>query len=738
MTTIKNNAPIKATTDLIGNTQTMTSDQILQKVGQLKQQLEVQKQKLQNVEGIDQFSMEMQAQHADTLAMIDAETTLLENYETFLKTGVYPDGTTQDFSAIQTALSERESGWNDTAGLMETKKFQSDKEKVGANYAGTILLENTSAYDPANPDLSNMMAFVAGDDVKSVQAKTVGKDIHVAVTSNDGSKKVYVLKNMAARPEDIVFYFGDAEGPIDFDASQVVRTSDGNWGAEFGETFGLIIYGTGANDRIVGSQGADVIMGSSGDDAIFGAGGDDRMFGDDFNEVGASGFGVNDGNDILNGGAGIDLVYAGGGNEDKVLDAKGDVVSEHENPGATELFDQPEPTSFLSLPTGVEAEYKNGVLIVDADDFPTDGNFSITMPEGYTMASAEPSSDDQALVITLAGFDANGDSHTVRVKINGFFDPHNAFNFTFHGNAQNNIIDFSQVIVPANISIDLQGGSGDDTIQAPRTKLDSLGVEADDLGQPSLSEKDTLKILKAKHNATNDNLMDWGIEASTAEGFAWEHMNTLDDMGAFNDQVFINAQGEIELVNADPNVQPERLNFSYPSGYNQAVAMQDGNDLLLIFISHTTDGTEQVVVRLKGIADDTQIYVGGTPVDRIGKKPVIDGGEGYDTIYSSLQSAEVSAEETVQGTYAFDYEMAIADNTTSAEDEAELADKLSKVQEDLTDKLQEKKDLEKNKANNPNYEDDLAELNADIAELTATEAQLDADFEALQKAKAGE
>lgn len=729
MTTIK--AAIKAGTDPV-NVQQMTSQDVLQKVSELKAKLELQKQKLGNVEGLSQFSMEMQAEHAGTLAMIEAEETLLSNYETFLKTGVYPDGTEQDFGEIQKALSDRDAGWHDASGPIEAKQFTSDKEKVGANYAGTIQLEN-SGYDPANPNLSNMLALVAGGDFIPAEAKTVGRDIYVKMENGD----VWVLKEMAVRPEDIVIYGGDLDEPLDFNASQVVRVSDGNWDPDFGKTFGLIVYGSGEDDRIVGSQGADVIMGGSGDDKIYGVSGDDRLFGDDFNEVGASGFGIDDGNDLLDGGAGIDTVKAGGGNEDKILHASGDSVSEHENPGATELYDQPDPASFISPAT--DAKYKDGTLVIDADDY-NNSTLTISMPPGYTIASAEPSTDNQACVVTLAGFDVNGDAHTIRVKINGFYDPKNSFKFTFEGNELNNIIDFSAVVLPAGVQANINGGKGDDTLLAPTTKLDSLGVDADELGNHTLSAADTMDEINYKRQGTiipgSDpavKILNWGIPTDESSGFQWMHGDKKD-----NAAFLVGDNGEIVLQSADTKPTPTFLNFAAPTDYKDFVLMKDPQhpgDKLLVFIKHTVDGTEQIVVRLKNLAPTTAVSVGGAPVTVLGDISAVSGGDGYDTIYASLTSATIAGEELVQGTYPVDLEMSHSDNTTLDAEIAALAKALTETQTKLTEKEKVDKPALQKKIDDPNTKsEDLPDLKKEMADLNTAIASLE-QLEATQKAE---
>ena len=79
-----------------------------------------------------------------------------------------------------------------------------------------------------------------------------------------------------------VFYRLPRANPYDRDGNDVIDAHQaspdgGAWGAD---ALGIVIYGGGGNDTIIGTQIGDVLAGGSGDDTIFGQGGDDQIYGD--------------------------------------------------------------------------------------------------------------------------------------------------------------------------------------------------------------------------------------------------------------------------------------------------------------------------------------------------------------------------------------------------------------------------------------------------------------------------
>ena len=78
-------------------------------------------------------------------------------------------------------------------------------------------------------------------------------------------------------------------------------------GSDKGDT----LYGSMADDKIVGKKGLDSLYGSGGDDKIDGDSGDDFIQGDPGDDT----LNGNDGNDIILGGAGADKIDGGNGND---------------------------------------------------------------------------------------------------------------------------------------------------------------------------------------------------------------------------------------------------------------------------------------------------------------------------------------------------------------------------------------------------------------------------------------
>src|SRR5262245_42173127 len=95
-------------------------------------------------------------------------------------------------------------------------------------------------------------------------------------------------------------------------ARQLTTTGSGNWDPAWqplaSGPAGCTVWGTAANDVLVGSDANDVICGFGGDDKLIGLAGNDRLLG-------------GDGNDSLAGGLGHDVLI--GGNGDVRLDARG-------------------------------------------------------------------------------------------------------------------------------------------------------------------------------------------------------------------------------------------------------------------------------------------------------------------------------------------------------------------------------------------------------------------------------
>lgn len=660
------------------------------------------------------LSEEEKAKIEATKIKLEQQLALLESTIHMLKTGEWdPNAAAQPtYDEVKAELAKLEPGWNDMSGHVSVyaDPTGADATLAGTNYAGTIMLENSGSYDSLNSLASNALVFVANDDVKKISGETIGKDILVTVEYFNGKLETYVLENMAARPEPIYFYAADHSKGITIDMSKVIRVSDGNWGSAFGEIHGLTIVGGKGKDTLIGSAADDQLIGGGDDDLIYGLGGEDILFGDEYNESGAAGFMMTDGQDKMDGGAGYDILRAGGGNQDQVYNAKGDSVSEHENPGATELYEQPsvgpnEATNWLyapDLPNSSPPKYdENGVLIIQADDInkDADGTKQLTidmlkLAENYSMASAEPSEDGEGLIITMAGF-KNGQPITLKIEIKGFFDPANAVNLSFTGRG---ILDFHEVVLSGS-NINIIGSDENDTILMPQTYLDTLGLSIEQLQQPTISTEKLEKFTERLHKNLKET-----------------HQTAI-----------INEQGEIVFTKIVPE-WPESMNFEYPYGYTDAILMQDpdSDDMLLIFLKQTPDGFDRIVVRLTDATEtegQAEILAGGVPVRRIDAVPTVDAqGGDHDTIFASQSGADTSNdhnEHVITGDYDFTYFTPTTAKQTITEQLAELDTDITALENKVT-KFEQSKDTLTD-AQKQEWEDAKTKL----AELKALKEELE-------------
>jgi dipeptidyl aminopeptidase/acylaminoacyl peptidase len=106
-------------------------------------------------------------------------------------------------------------------------------------------------------------------------------------------------------------------------ARQLTTSGNGSWDPAWQPLApapaGCTIWGTAANDLLVGSDGNDVICGLGGDDTLIGLGGNDRLLGGDGNDSLAGGMG----HDVLSGGNGDDRLDARAGTTDGVAGGSG-------------------------------------------------------------------------------------------------------------------------------------------------------------------------------------------------------------------------------------------------------------------------------------------------------------------------------------------------------------------------------------------------------------------------------
>jgi dipeptidyl aminopeptidase/acylaminoacyl peptidase len=163
------------------------------------------------------------------------------------------------------------------------------------------------AFDGNRDDLNSTDVYVMNADGSGVKRLTtdVAPDSHPA-WSPDGQWIVFQSERVSKRSPQIFVMRRDGT-----DVRQLT-TGRGNTSPSWqplgpAPEAGCTIWGTGANDLLVGGEGGDTLCGGDGDDTLLGAGSSDRLAG------GA-------GEDYLAGGAGSDL-FQGGPGDDR-LDAR--------------------------------------------------------------------------------------------------------------------------------------------------------------------------------------------------------------------------------------------------------------------------------------------------------------------------------------------------------------------------------------------------------------------------------
>jgi Ca2+-binding RTX toxin-like protein len=110
-------------------------------------------------------------------------------------------------------------------------------------------------------------------------------------------------------------------------ARELTNDVDSNWSPAWQplgpRPSGCTLWGTAADDLLVGGDGSDVVCGLGGDDTLIGLGGNDRLYGGDGNDELAGGLG----HDVLSGGAGNDTLDARNGDRDGVAGGPGEDVA---------------------------------------------------------------------------------------------------------------------------------------------------------------------------------------------------------------------------------------------------------------------------------------------------------------------------------------------------------------------------------------------------------------------------
>lgn len=597
------------------------------------------------------LSLEDVAKLKATVLMIKADIELLDH---FIETGEWlgddagveaPQTPSELEQQIIQELSDADPGWQGNIDIKDKDgnplTDDEDRALVGDDYAGTIMVRQ-GGYDAADPTLSSGVALIMTDDMKSVTGKTVGSDIWVTVENMDGTKKVYVLKNMSVRTaEPIAIYAGNLTHHVTIDMSGVFRISNGQYGPAYGSTNGVWIIGTNVDDEavdfLIGSQGSDFIVGGAGNDRIYGMAGDDVLFGDGVQED-PKGEG---GDDYIDGGLGSDTVDGGGGGDDTAIVEDGEKPLFVENTKTAEkdqqyeVLDNTKKGEIIGDQTdGWTSEVTNNEIVLSRDpNFtarsgePEDGVIEINMPtyldangerHAYTFAQAEQEGKDLILVCTA--IDAiTKKIRMIRIHVKNFFDDDNKTKLIINSNGlEPNIVDMLHSFGdPVNSgstmneldfgwnSVTLNGAPGlSDVLVAPRNNMDIFGVDINSIDHRSSYDQNQLdELIDEVFNKTEDvPAEDEDEEPTTETSCVWGY-DDLDIWGeggasSQNGMIVIDYDSE-KGTDAIEDEDKRILEVEPPdAGFDRALMQRDANgrDLYIIFINVATK--EKIVVKI--------------------------------------------------------------------------------------------------------------------------------------------
>jgi hypothetical protein len=719
------------------------------KLKQLQQEMAAQKEQLINAQqGMVALPMEMQERILTELTIVENQIKAAENLEAmFVSGGKLPDGSDIDIKALEQKLAGLESGWHDASGKLETYPLPSDlKQVMQGTYRHAIRTENLG-YDASKPQSANFVAIVIpetidGKKVIGFNSMTVGRDVHAQFVLEDGSKVVDVIVGKGVRPENLVVYAGHLNHAIHIDMHRTLMVSDGT-ADDPGKKYGAIIIGTEKDDTIVGTQGNDTIAGNGGNDILDGSGGFDNVFGDHMDGNGVNGSGVGTaGDDIIYAGVG-DIIDAGKGAQDKVYNKEGATVIHEELYGNGTNLAQPTPNFITASGLSItQNNYKDGVLVIDADDVTANGTITMQVPNGYTLASFTPSGSKLAMEATFVKY-VNGVPETIKVRINNYASPENSgIRYVVNGNGLANIIDASGVESYGNWTIN--GGAGHDVIAAPTMFSDLIGVPYDELSLSTQSKKANTKLVEYLRTAkimgdppSLDNAayyVTWGLQAGGPDGNGdafWADYKDTDNTK------FLSGDN-IKLTLGQGSPQPESLNFKTPPGFENGDAFlmhKDGKDLL-IFTNPSVDGVERVVVEISGITGlgtTVPVMVDGSVVKTLHDITVVDGGTGTDTVFGSSTSMKATADFLNTGIYAPDLSAIDISSESSADKIQALKDKKTPLQAQITAEENAYKALI-----DTNQDDQAKEKLKQIEKLYTQLAQIDKELKDLEATSKGE
>ncbi len=539
-----------------------------------------------------------------------------------------------------------------------------------AEYAGTVVIPNSG--DITEP---TKLGFQMTDDMTSLTLESNGRDGILTVTYQDGTKRYWVIKDLTVRREPmIISAFGLSHG-VTIDCSRLIRVSDGTFpNYPYGARSGVYIHGSMYNDTIYGSQSDDGIVAYDGDDIIYGEGGNDSIYGDmsyeasgDFDETAS-------GSDQINGGIGYDLIYAGGGEDTTFTSDAGEAVNENEHVANDVASSFPPADDWFSSEGdtwAVQDEMQDGMVVIENQGDGEAGSMQISMPPGYNMAYAEMDGD-QNLIITFVG-----EAGTMKVKIVDFFSEQwsdadesvasKVLNLEFVDSADDDIIDFSRVVLTSQ-TLRIRGDKGgDDILLNARYQMLSDGLDVNDL----LSSQGNGQGALNQYN--DDGIFDENSEDQYEAHYENGQLVIEGGPTAYLEPVEI-VDGD--LVFDPPEASANALGIVAPAGYETGYITQDeAGNIYVILVDKTGEASSIVfkisaeTVAAKGLSyDNIAVYMrdadGEATQNSLALTAIssdvldynLDGGEGSDFIMTQEGGSYTSDDNDSVAKGEFDWD----------------------------------------------------------------------------------
>lgn len=526
-----------------------------------------------------------------------------------------------------------------------------DPNNKYGEFGGTVTIPNSG--NTASPTL---VGFQMTDDMVGLTAESRGRDIIVTVEYEDGTKKSWVIKEGAVRPEPLVFSARGLSHEVTIDLRHLARMSTGEYpGYPYGARSGVYVHLTDFDDTCYGSMSDDVIIGYAGNDTIDAMAGNDTVYGDEYYQTAGDMTMEYGGDDKIKGGAGEDIIYGGGGIDTSFKSDKGEAVAETEGwvNDVTDAANIPPSDDWFDSPGDdwvVTDEIEDGMVVVQNESGEA-GTMTLTMPDGYNMAYAEMDGDGN-LIITFVG-----DEGTFKVMIEDFFGTFqndDVVKLIFEGSSENDIIDFSRVEI-TNQAISIYGEGGDDLIMGAQNALLSDGVDMEDLLESQRNSNSELEgyveegIFASDDYADDDNTRADGYQATAKDGYI-----------------------EITADPNDPDGPAEKLNINAPDGYDHGYITTDAaGNVYVVLVKQTESGkAETIVIRIDddlcgpgglsysdikirhGVVDDDEVTWGNPlsliPISSDMEDYLIDAGGGNDIVFTQKGGYTDSAEDVVE------------------------------------------------------------------------------------------